>query len=288
MKTKNILFLTAVVVLLGTLTTSCSKQEGCTDPLAKNYNMDAEKDDGSCTYDLATAEEAHDHSHITFTFTHNFDGIPVNNSTFNQFNYVNANNDTLSISTLRYLISDIRLYQPNGDSIVVDGYQLVDVTNGTGLSYSITADIPHGSYTGISFIFGFDSLDNITDAYPDLNVVNWNWPAMLGGGYHFMQMEGQYKYQGNDSTYAYHHGTAKTLSGAFEQNYFKANLAGVTLSKENVNIEIKMNIAEWYKNPNLWNLNSYHSMLMPNYTAQKMMQANGATVFSLGAFVESN
>ena len=30
--------------------TSCKKEEGCTDPTATNYNADAKKDDGSCTY----------------------------------------------------------------------------------------------------------------------------------------------------------------------------------------------------------------------------------------------
>jgi len=33
---------------------SCKKQ-GCTDPLAENYNDKADKDDGSCTYAVATA-----------------------------------------------------------------------------------------------------------------------------------------------------------------------------------------------------------------------------------------
>lgn len=40
-----------VIVIITTLVfSSCSKQRGCTDPIAENYNVDAEKDDGSCVY----------------------------------------------------------------------------------------------------------------------------------------------------------------------------------------------------------------------------------------------
>jgi hypothetical protein len=49
-----------------------------------------------------------------------------------------------------------------------------------------------------------------------------------------------------------------------------------------ITIEIKMNIAEWFKNPNTWNLNELNTILMPNFEAQKMMSANGKSVFSLG------
>ena len=109
---------------------------------------------------------------------------------------------------------------------------------------------------------------------------------MLGGGYHFMQMEGKFKHLGNDSIYAYHHGTARVSTGVFEQNFFNVNLAGLTLTGANVEMEIKMNIAEWYKNPNIWDLNALHAPLMPVYNAQIMMKENGPSSFSLGTVTQ--
>ncbi|NQX97305.1 MAG: hypothetical protein HRT73_05410 [Flavobacteriales bacterium] len=281
MKTKNRLTLTALFLFSATLFTSCSKEEGCTDPAANNYNIEAEKDDGSCTYNAPAIT----HSNITFNFTHNWDGVAVSSNNFNQFDFVNAFGDTLSISKLRYLISEIRFHKSNGDSVLIDGYNLVDVTNATGLSYATTVNVPVGNYTGVSFNFGFDSLDNL-DNYIDLNSASWNWPGMLGGGYHFMQMEGKFKHLGNDSIYAFHNGTARVSMGVFEQNFFNANLSSVTLTGADVNMEIKMNIAEWYKNPNTWDLNTLHAPLMPIYNAQKMMQANGTSVFNLGTLTQ--
>lgn len=40
-----------MVTLAGFMTFTSCKKDGCTDPLASNYNQDAKKDDGSCIYD---------------------------------------------------------------------------------------------------------------------------------------------------------------------------------------------------------------------------------------------
>ena len=46
-----------LLLLFVLIVSSCQKQEGCTNPIAINYNADAEKDDGSCTYTIGCTEE---------------------------------------------------------------------------------------------------------------------------------------------------------------------------------------------------------------------------------------
>jgi len=281
MKMRTLLKSTTALLIFSTLLTACSKNKGCTDPAASNFDIEALKDDGSCIYDEIEITENNTAS-ITFNFTHHFDGVPVTAANFDQFNFINANGDTMSITKLRYLVSDIKLNTTNGNEVPMTGYHLVDVTNGTGLSYTV-GQAEFGAFASIGFNFGFDTTDN-SGNYIDLNSISGNVPAMMGGGYHGMQLEGKYKVNGVDSLYAYHHIVKKrtTMMAPFEDNHITVNLPGIALNEANVVVEIKMNIAEWFKNPDTWDLNTFHSSLMGNYNAQSMMQANGYNVFSLG------
>ena len=89
----------------------------------------------------------------------------------------------------------------------------------------------------------------------------------------------------DEQVYNLHMGTkrASTEPNVFEANHFSviANLPAETNLNSNSEIEIKMNVAEWFKDPNLWDLNVFSSPLMPNPTAQQMMHENGESVFSV-------
>ena len=221
---------------------------------------------------------------ITFKFSHNWDGTAVSNANFNSIIYTNANGEDLSITKLRYLISKITFEKSSGETFILDGYNLVDVTNNTNQSFTPITAIPEGDYSKVSFTFGFDNDDNYNENYIDLNSASWNVPELLGGGYHYMQLEG--KFIDNTTTetgYAYHTIRAVDNSGAtqvFQDTFFEVDVGAVNITN-NATFNIEMNIAEWFKNPNTWDLNVLNQMLMPNSSAQIMMYENGQNVFNL-------
>lgn len=234
---------------------------------------------------------------VDFSFTHNWDGDAIANSDFDFLQYFNANGEQMSISKLVYLISDITFVSlTTGETFDAGDYNLINVRAGSNLSFTPDIEIPEGEYL-VSFTFGFDDEDNVDGAYLDLNSADggWNVPMPLGGGYHYMRLEG--KFIDNTSTetnYAYHTIRANDMATTpitLQDTSFDVSLGQITIGS-NTNIEIQMNVAEWFKNPNVWDLNVLNAMLMPNFDAQIMMFENGSTfsnsegVFSLGTVTQ--
>jgi hypothetical protein len=214
---------------------------------------------------------------ITLNFTHNWDGVAITDKDLNELKFTNANGEKVSIENLRYLISNISL-------VDAKNYQLINFSENTGTSINVS-DLTEGTYT-LSFRFGFSDEDNIDGEYQDLNSVSFNVPGMLGGGYHYMQFDGKYIDNNNEEAgFNYHSIRAVDKTDPdnlkFEDTSFEVNLGTITVSN-NMNVEVKVNLAEWFKNPNTWDLNELNTVLMPNFEAQKIMSANGKSVFSLG------
>ena len=222
---------------------------------------------------------------VNFKFTHKWEETEVSNSDFNSIQFTNAFGNELSIERLRYLISKIKLTKNTGEVITIDEYNLVDLEDANSLNFSTNQTVAVGNYSDISFVFGITNEDNTDGTYADLNSASWNVPAMLGGGYHYMQMDGKYINSSNvESGYNYHAIRAVDNPGSnptFPQDtFFEVSLGEITLTGT-TEITIAMNIAQWFKQPNTWNLNEYNQMLMPNSTAQILMYQNGQNVFNL-------
>lgn len=270
---------------------SCRKEEGCTDPDASNYEASAEADDGSCTYKLKVR------------FDHKVGDEELR---FNDKDYVNEAGETYRIHRLRYLISDLVLHRAGKPDIHTSEHHLVriapnnsieygnDATN-PSFSWSPSIDVPAGDYTGISFTFGFDSEDNGSGDHPALNQANWGWPDMLGGGYHYMQFEGEYDSSSTSTpVFNMHMGKARDTSGAttiYLNNHFHVDRnKGFTLDKTDRNIELQMDLAKWFTPPPasmengngaVWRLKERPRAVMPDYDSQRTLNANGRDVFML-------
>ena len=224
-------------------------------------------------------------TNISFKFIHNWNGQSVTNADFNTIQFTTENGEMLSIERLRYLISDITFSTSTGENFILDNHYLIDVTNDNGLSFTLNSQIPNGDYNNVSFTFGFNNEDN-SQNYVDLNSASFNVPEILGGGYHYMQFDGKFINSNmEEQGFNYHAIRAVDNPGdnpTFPQDtFFIVNLGAVTITN-NTEIHINADLSNWFKNPNLWDLNTYNQMLMPNSAAQILMYENGQDVFSLG------
>ncbi|WP_452225650.1 MbnP family protein [Lacinutrix chionoecetis] len=218
---------------------------------------------------------------VSFEFSHTWNDVTLNSSNLTTETVVNANGESINIARIRYLVSRFQLVDTNGTTYSFDGYKFTDLEDESTYDFTpVNNTIPTGTYT-LKFVWGFNEEDNIDGVYTDLNSVSWNWPTMLGGGYHFLQFDGMYNVDTTPSPFNFHNGTARVSTDIFEQNFATIELNTPIVIDNNTTIEVNMNIAEFFVNPHTWDLNVLDTPLMPNYDAQKMMQDNVMSVFNI-------
>ncbi len=191
--------------------------------------------------------------------------------------YTNAAGNSYSVSRLRYIISDIYAHK-GADSTLLKLTHFVDVSDSATFSGISLSQLANGSFDKLSFIFGLDTVKNVTGYFVNPPESTMAWPTPMGGGYHYMQLEG--KYDSASVTKNYNTHTGPTMGNPYHF-YVSLPSSSFTASGSTLNVNLTMNISNWYKTPNTYDFNTFGDRIMANPTAQTQLQQNGSDVFSV-------
>ena len=214
-------------------------------------------------------------ANVQFDFLHYVGSGEVD---FNTIKYTNAFGNIYSVETLKYFISYIVLHRADGSKLLIDEEHYVDALDESTHSFIPGVKVPVGEYSAISFVFGLNAEKNVTGIFPNPPENNMEWPIPMGGGYHYMKLEGKIDSAGVTKNYQCH--TGPTMGN---QNFITVDLpnSGFEMTSSGTTIRIKMNINNWWVSPNTLDLNTV-TMIMGNQAMQVKLHDNGKEdVFSV-------
>ncbi|MFZ4414109.1 MAG: MbnP family protein [Bacteroidales bacterium] len=235
-----------------------------------------------------------DSGKLNIVFNHTIDNQALQ---LNTNIYINEAGNHYELTDVRYFISDVTLYTHNGTKTSIKLQTRVhytDIQLPSTLSWEVYDPIPTGIYDSISFIFGLNEQLNQSSAFVNAPESNMAWPAMLGGGYHYMMMNGKWMNPQNIAVpFNFHLGIGQiysdtinydvnTITG-FVQNYFNVVLPTALQISKNMTTSLHLNMAvdSWFKTPHTWDHNYWGGSVMQNQRALQSIKENGFDVFSI-------
>lgn len=209
--------------------------------------------------------------YVAVNLTFECDGVSL---VKDQFNYTNAAGNNYSVNRLQFYLADFTFRKTDGTEVKSDEVFFVDFFAGKNLSFKFSK-IPAGNYDRIKFCIGLPPSQNLTGALPNtIENSNMAWPDMMGGGYHFLKMEGQFKFSGNTYGYALHLGKNPHLVRIDSSKSFNLTGSSALLS-------MKMNINEWFRTPHTYDLNTDGNYTMGTDSLMLKIAENGTDVFTI-------
>lgn len=208
--------------------------------------------------------------------------------------YVNEAGNEFMITEIQWFVSNMELQNEQGEWEELTQRATNDVRTAKVFYFDTnipesqkieTKPIPVGRYKTLRFTFGLDEETNISGLFANPPEANMFWPEPLGGGYHYMKLNGKYLDEnGALAPLNIHLGIGQNENHTeFFQNYFTVELPIDLTIKENVEnqVYLTMVVDNWFRNPNLYDFNVFGSAIMQNQAAQQALKENGKNVFSV-------
>ena len=188
--------------------------------------------------------------------------------------YENEAHNQYSVQTLQFYLSRLALVRPDSSRVELKDWLYVDAAMPSTLNLTIQ-NIPPGCYAGMSFNIGLDSLLNVPGGLPaTADNLMMEWPVPMGGGYHFLKLEGYFTDSSGTPGYAMHVGTNACLTSVFLP-------ASLCFQDTEVPKTLFANVNEWFRTPETYNFNTDGNYSMGNTDAMMKLAANGADAFTI-------
>ena len=227
---------------------------------------------------------------INLHFQHLVENDPIQ---LNSLIYTNAAQNVYQVNEIKYFVSKLYFITKDDKMVKVSqnkGIHYVDLNYPTTTSWEIK-NIEAAEYKAVQFVFGLDEEDNISNKFPNPPECNFFWPQHLGGGYHYMQINGKWQPStGSLRNFNFHTGIGQLYYSnatsvdsiyAFVHNYITLTLpvSFVVEKDDETHLEMQMNVSQWFKDPFVYDHNYFGSSIMQNQNAQLIIKANGRDVF---------
>ena len=200
--------------------------------------------------------------------------------------YVNEAGNTFLVTEVQWFLSHLEMQDEQGAWVAFGGgdtplYLDTEIPETHHLHFE---EVPQGHYTRLRFTFGLDETDNVTGRFPDAPEANMFWPEPLGGGYHYMKLNGKWENPAGElAPFNLHLGIGQDEGlTEFYQNYFSVTLPlDLTVkARQTAQLQLTMVIDNWFRNPHTYDFNVFGGAIMQNQEAQQLLKENGHDVFT--------
>lgn len=236
--------------------------------------------------------------------------------------YTNAAGNRYLVTEIQWFISDIQLINSDGESVSIaknEEDNIFYIDTDIEETWTITADNPilTGNYKAIRFTFGLNKEANKSHRFVNPPESFMFWPDYLGGGYHYMKLNGKWiNTNGANEPFNFHLGIGQeyydgeksgddlfefgdrsnyqhcegyqppqklTAVTAFIHNNFSLELPlNFTIQADKTtSLDLVMDIEKWFYGVETYDHDVWGGAIMQQQQAMDIACRNGIQVFSL-------
>ncbi len=229
---------------------------------------------------------------VNMSFFHTVAGEDV---IFDSLIYINEAGNKYQVDEIMYFITDLEFVRDDSKVFTLSydkSVHYIDIDVPESLNWKIEDNIPIGKYDSLRFVFGLDENRNKTFAFLNPPESSMFWPDVLGGGYHYLKLNGKWEnLENNIVPFNFHLGIGQFYSGDefiidsitdFVHNHFTVSvpLSNFVVEKDKqTDLNLEMQLENWFRNPHIWDHNYWGGSIMQNQAAIRQACENGHDVF---------